>query len=266
VSDLGATLRRAREDEGLSLAGMAKRTGYARSYLGNAETGVKPVTAGLIRAYERVLGDNVKRRALLIGTVSTLVVHRIPDEATAIAADLSRESSRLLAGTQTSHEVDKTIAALVSRDTPSIASLAKWSRRGSPVLRVNATGILAKVGSPVLDGNVARQLRADAESRELYLTAVLSRVLAMPWADAGNVARTGQALHEEAQLAAFASEVCNPGDAGARWCAVVMLARTRASARREVDAALTTALKTEPSGEHLRAIGYVLAGLDPIAD
>jgi transcriptional regulator with XRE-family HTH domain len=264
VDDLGATLRRAREDAGLSLAGMAKRTGYSRSYLGNAETGVKQVTPGLIRAYERVLGDDLKRRALLIGAVSTLVAQGVPDEASAIAADVAGESSRLLATTQTSHEVDKTIAALTSRDTPSLASLAQWSRRGNPVLRVNAMGILAKVGSPVFDGDVARQLRTDAETRELYLTAVLSRVLAMPWADAGNVARTGRALEDERQLAAFAAEVGNYSDAGARWCSIVMLARTRADARSEVDAAFTAALKTEPSSEHLRTIGFALAGLDPV--
>lgn len=59
MSDLGSTLRRARVAAGLSLSGMAKRTGYSRSYLGNAETGIRQVTPGLIRAYERVLVSRV---------------------------------------------------------------------------------------------------------------------------------------------------------------------------------------------------------------
>jgi len=37
VSDLGPTLRQAREAAGLSLSGMARRTGFSRSYLGNVE-------------------------------------------------------------------------------------------------------------------------------------------------------------------------------------------------------------------------------------
>jgi transcriptional regulator with XRE-family HTH domain len=103
VTDLGATLRQAREAAGLSLAGMAERTGYSRSYLGNAETGLRNVTPGLIRAYERVLGEDLKRRTLLVGAVSTFV---LPDVAVDIARDVSVERSRLLATVQTSHEVD----------------------------------------------------------------------------------------------------------------------------------------------------------------
>jgi len=116
----------------------------------------------------------------------------------------------------------------------------------------------------MLDGQVARRLAADAEARELYLTAVVARVLAMPWDDAASVARGGP-VDEPDHLGAFAAEVTNAADAGARWCSIVLLARARRGARKIVDGALMGALRTEQSGEHLRAIGYALAGLDPVA-
>jgi len=262
VTDLGATLRQAREAAGLSLAGMAERTGYSRSYLGNAETGLRNVTPGLIRAYERVLGEDLKRRTLLVSAVSSFV---LPDVAVDIARDVSVERNRLLATVQTSHEVDKTIAALIAKDTPSLASLAKWTRRGSPVLRVNAAGILAKVGSPTMDNDVVSALKAEREARELYMTAVVSRVLGMPWDDAGRIAAGDQPLNESTQVQLFAAEARNPGDSGARWCSVVMLGRTRTENPQSVNDALSLALKAETSRENLRAIASALAGLDPIS-
>jgi transcriptional regulator with XRE-family HTH domain len=106
---------------GLSLSGMAQRTGYSRSYLGNAETGTRQVTPGLIRAYERVPGEDLNRRELLIGAVSSFVAGAVPDVAVDIAKDVSTQSPKLLATVQTSHEVDKTIAAMIGRDTRSAA-------------------------------------------------------------------------------------------------------------------------------------------------
>jgi hypothetical protein len=177
-----------------------------------------------------------------------------------LAHDVSNESYTLLATVQTSHD-DKTIASMVTDDTPSLASLTKWTRRGSPVLRVNATGILAKIGSPTVDNDVVRTLRADSEARNLYLTAVIARVLGMPWDEAGQVARSGRPLPEH--IEPFAVEARNPKDSGARWCSVLLLSRTRPEDPRSVDNALTTALKDEMSRENLRAIGCALAGLDP---
>ena len=112
MTDLGPTLRRAREAAGLSLSGMARRTGYSRGYLGNAETGIRQVTPGLVRAYQRVLGDDLNRRDLLVGAVSSLVTAAVPDVAVDIAKDVCAERNNLLATVQTSHELDKTIAAL----------------------------------------------------------------------------------------------------------------------------------------------------------
>src|SRR5258705_9098538 len=101
MDDLGATLRRAREAARISVSGMARRCGYSKSYIGNAETGVRAVTPDLIRAYERVLGDDLNRRELLIGAVSALVAVGVPDEAADIAASVRAERYHLLASSQT---------------------------------------------------------------------------------------------------------------------------------------------------------------------
>lgn len=105
-------------------------------------------TPSLIRAYERVLGDDVNRRSLLVGLVTGVAATASPDIAVDVYQGITTERSKLLASVQTSHEVDKTIGSLVARDTPCIGSLTKWVRKGLPVLRVNSAGILAKVGSP----------------------------------------------------------------------------------------------------------------------
>jgi hypothetical protein len=187
-----------------------------------------------------------------------------PDVAVDIARDVSRESPKLLATVQTSHDVDKTIASLIAKDTPSIASLAKWSRHGSPILRVNATGILAKVGSPSIDNDAVQALKVDQEARALYLTAVIARVLGVPWEDAGQIAIDAQPLTNEGQIQPFATEACNVNDSGARWCSVVILSRTRRADPHTIDGALSEALRKETSRENLRAIACTLAGLDPL--
>jgi len=264
MTELGLTLRQAREEAGLSLSGMAMRTGYSRSYLGNVETGERQVTPDLIRAYERVLGDSLKRRQLLIGTLGVLAATASPDAAVSIAHEISNTQSGLLTQVQTSHATDRAIASLVARDTPSLASLTKWSRSGNSVLRVNAAGILAKIGSPVIDNEAVAALRADGDVCERYLTAVLSRVLTVPWDTAYNLAASGSGVPDSAQLETLVGELGNPYDSGARWCSTLMLYRTRADDPATVTTALVGALKTEPARENLRAIGSALADIDPL--
>jgi len=265
MSDLGLTLRLSRQEAGLSLAGMARRTGYSRSYLGNVETGVRQVTPRLIKAYERVLGDDVNRRQLLVGGLAALAAAATPtpEVALRVAHQISGERSGLLATAQTTHEVDKAIAALVSSDTSSLASLATWARSGPAVLRVNAAGILAKVRSPVADNAAVQVLKADPRVRELYLAAVVSRVLSKPWDDAFTIATADRSL-SELDVQGFADEIQNPADSGARWCSVVLLSRVRHEDPATVNGILLRALRTEPSNENLRAIGSVLAGADPL--
>jgi hypothetical protein len=86
------------------------------------------------------------------------------------------------------------------------------SRGGRPVLRVNAAGVLAKVGAPSLDAAVARVLKVDQEARSLYLTAVATRVTGMPWDDAANLVDSDARLPEPDHVALFGGELRNEYD------------------------------------------------------
>ena len=258
MSDLGKRLRQAREAAGLSLSGMAWRTGYSDGYLGNVETGVRNATPKVIRSYERVLA--VDRRSLLIGVAASVATAALPELSVDIFRDIAAERPALLATVLTSHATDRAIGALVAKDRPCVGSLLKWARRGPAVLRINSVGILAKVGVPELDNEVIELLRKDEESRHLYLTAVANRVLRLPWEEALRAA-TLSTLDPD-HLPMLVREVGNPYDSGARWCSLAMLSRFRSHDPATVDGALLTALKTEPSREMLRSIASVLGGLD----
>jgi hypothetical protein len=242
---------------------MAKRTGFSRSHLANVERGVRQATPAVIKAYERALGDDVKRRDLLLGAAALALPAGSPDIAVDVVRDISAERSRLLSTVQTDHYTDRVIGSLVARDAPCVGSLTKWMRSGSPVLRVNSAGILAKVGSSTLDNEVVTSLRSDHESRDLYLQAVVSRVLGVPWDEAGRLVAVPEPM-DYAQVKSFAEEARNSNDSGARWCSVVMLAGLRPDHRNTVDAALSVALRQETSRENLRAIAGTLAGLNPL--
>lgn len=73
MGDVGGKLRAAREAAGLSLADMARRTNYGKGYLGNVETGRRKAPVEVVLAYERALGDVVKRRGLLTGVAAGMV-------------------------------------------------------------------------------------------------------------------------------------------------------------------------------------------------
>lgn len=107
-------------------------------------------------------------------------------------------------------------------------------------------------------------LRSDRDVRELYLAAVVSRVLGVPWSDAMSVAVGGDPLPSSTAVQAFADELTNPTDAGARWCSVIMLARSRECEPATTTNALIRALRSEHSRENVRAIGLILGGQDPL--
>jgi hypothetical protein len=166
------------------------------------------------------------------------------------------------------------IREFVSRDESAAASLRQWMTRApSAVLRLNSAGVLAKVGGGVED-DVVRRLKADEDVRHLYLTAVASRVLDLPWAVAGQMAASvqqGSALvsgstESVARVAALlASEVNNPRDGAARWCSIVMLGQVRAAAPELATVALYSALRQERGTETVRSIGALLAGENPLS-
>lgn len=56
----------------MSLSALAAKVNYSKSYLGNVETGERPVTPDVVLAYERAL-DPMQRRGLLTGLAASAV-------------------------------------------------------------------------------------------------------------------------------------------------------------------------------------------------
>jgi hypothetical protein len=147
-------------------------------------------------------------------------------------------------------------------------------RASSAVLRVNSAGVLAKLGSPRLADEVVRMLKGDLDTRQLYLTAVVSRVLDLPWPEAATLAANaaqGQDWHGRYADRAghfadrLATELTNPRDGAARWCSIVLLDQLRTVEPTISSNALHTALQQETGTENLRSIGAALAGDNPIS-
>jgi hypothetical protein len=167
--------------------------------------------------------------------------------------------SRMLAATQTTHATDLVIGGYVARHQASRRLLSQWLRQASaPVLQVNAAGVLAKLPEPDSVDEVIGSLRVDQRVRLLYLTAVAARVLKLPWGQAGMLAaateRGGVRLPER-HVHALLSELDNPRDGAARWCALSLLGEN-ANQSRDL---LLRRLSVEQSRETLRALGAALA-------
>lgn len=163
----------------------------------------------------------VDRRAFLSLTALTAIHGTLAAE---MVASVAGADPLPLTKIQTTHGTDLVIASKV--DAPVTVRLRRWMLNGeTPVLRVNAAGILAKVPSQDSAVEVVRVLDHDNEVRELYTTAVLARVCALDWPIAGRIAADPFAFPRKVSYLAtrLAGEVLNPRDAGARWAAATVL-------------------------------------------
>ncbi|MEU8329852.1 helix-turn-helix transcriptional regulator [Micromonospora sp. NPDC048839] len=199
-----------------------------------------------------------------------LVAHRV-------FGDIAQGSGHLLATAQTSHATDLTIGALAAEHETARRGLSAWMRTGATaVLRVNAAGILAKVGAADLGDAAITALRADQDARQLYLTAVASRVLELPWEPAAHLSgatstqATNWAPNESSDLRGrvsqrLANELTNNRDAAARWCSAVLLGNFVDAGDTRTRTTLMLAVEQEKCRENLRAYAAVLAGVTPLA-
>nr|WP_244872061.1 hypothetical protein [Catellatospora sp. TT07R-123] len=183
-----------------------------------------------------------------------------------VYAGIAVSNPALLATAQTSHATDQVIRQFVEQDGSSARSLSAWMTSGSsPVLRVNAAGILAKVPSPTLADGVITALRADRPARQLYVTAVAHRVLGIPWSAALSLTdRHAHGTTPELYAGQLAAELRNPRDAAARWCSAVLLHDLGLAGHEPVRAAVVSALHTESARENLRTMAALLAGVSPV--
>jgi hypothetical protein len=142
-----------------------------------------------------------------------------------------------------------------------------------PLVGVNSAGILAKLGQDDLVDDVVDVLLDRPGVRALYVTAVLARVLGLPWPDperladraAGRPAGSGRMSSLSAdQIGELAAELGNTRDGAARWCAAMLLAHAGAAAADPIRSALHRALQLERSRANLRAIGAALSGGSPL--
>src|SRR5690349_10804720 len=70
---VNAALRAARQASGLSLDGLAARTNFSKSYLGNVEAGRRRVTAEIAAAYDAAVGTGGLLGRMLAGEPERLV-------------------------------------------------------------------------------------------------------------------------------------------------------------------------------------------------
>jgi hypothetical protein len=165
--------------------------------------------------------SRMNRREFLSLSALTVAHRKLAAELT---TSIASSDAGPLATVQTTHGTDLVIAAL--SDKASKRNLKRWMYDGdNPILRVNATGILAKLPSQEEADQVAVVLGADVETRQLYTTAVVARIGGVQWETASAVAKGRVPSPRQAQFLAsrLTREVLNPRDAGARWCSAAML-------------------------------------------
>jgi transcriptional regulator with XRE-family HTH domain len=163
----------------------------------------------------------MNRRHFLSLSALTVAHRRL---ATELTASIAGSDAGPLATVQTTHGTDLVIAALTDR--ASARKLRGWMHDGdNPILRVNAAGILAKIPDQDTAEQIGVVLDADPATRQLYTTAVIARIGALPWDVSSRLAAGQIPTQRQAHFLAarFAREVLNPRDAGARWCSANML-------------------------------------------
>ena len=187
-----------------------------------------------------------------------------------IYTSINAGKHNLLATAQTTHETDLVLQKLVERDEASLRLLGRWMRSGSAsILQVNSAGILAKTGNRGITDATITALKVNSESRRLYMTAVLDRVLDLGWDNARRLAslmeESDQAVKlSDNQIYRLADEIQNARDGAARWCSVVALGLTGSTSNDYARTKLHHALQKEPCVENLRAVGNVLVGHNPL--
>lgn len=263
----GAELKARREQYGWSQRALAVKLGITRNYVSMLESGRRAITLALAARIEVIFDDeeiSVHRGQFLrLGGIAaaTAVAGSRPDEngnrpeevtARRIFAAITACNTRPFATTQTSHATDLVIRRHVAAHRPAVKVLGRWMATGSPVLRVNAAGVLAKLGPISLVDSVIGTLQENAAIRHLYLTAVVHRVCRLPWGKAEYVARRRAPLPELFREA-LTAELGNPRDGAARWCALQLLGHEAPRT------AILERLQDEQSTETLRALGQALA-------
>lgn len=221
AGQFGARLRAAREYVKLSLAEMAAAANFSKSYLGQVETGVRPVTLDVVTAYEKVLGNGMKRK-----DITHPKLRKIEDgeHLAAVKAAVEAGDPGIFAEGPTSSTIDAAVAPVVS--AAGVENFRRWAVTGkTSTLRANAVSIIGFLPGRENADLVARVLDTDDRVRELCLASEVSRLMQWDWATSKAVAADPVTAPDPRKLAAKLAKEAVCEDSEARWCAGWLLQR-----------------------------------------
>lgn len=217
----GPCLRASREYVKLSLADMALATSFSKSYLGQVETGVRPVTLDVVAAYERVLGVGMRRKDI---THPKLQKIEGPDHLSRIKAAVESGDPSIFAEGPTSSTIDAAVAPVVG--SAGIENFRRWAVEGkTSTLRANAVSIVGFLPGRENADLVARVLETDDRVRRLCLASEVSRLMQYDWTTSKSVATDPTTAPDAHKLAAKLTKEAVSKDSEARWCAGWLLQR-----------------------------------------
>nr|WP_093272386.1 helix-turn-helix domain-containing protein [Saccharopolyspora shandongensis] len=221
--EVGAELRSARVDAGISLSQMARLTNYSKPYLGLIETGRRPITVDIVVAYERELGplgdDMLRRRD--ITHPRTMKADR--PTLTELARSIDSGDPGVLATAPSSRAVDFFLASKLGESGAN--HLREWVRTGkTSTLRANALAVLSKMSMREDIELIVECLETDEKVRFLSLASEVSKLTQHDWETAKAVAKDPTTAPNPRKLAkALTKETLLDSDAESRWCGAYLL-------------------------------------------
>ena len=217
----GPALRSAREYAGFSLSAMADKSRFSKGYLGQVETGARPVTMEVVTAYEKVLGAGMRRKDI---THPRLQRIRDKKELARVQAAVESGDPDIFAEGPTSSTIDAAVAPIVG--PAGVRHFQQWAQEGATsTLRANAVSILGFLPGRENADLVADILENDRLVRRLCLASEVSRLMQWDWPTSKAVAKDPTTAPEPRKLAAKLAKEALSKDSEARWCAGWLLQR-----------------------------------------
>lgn len=219
---MGALLRAARQEAGLSLGAMSALTHYSKPYLGQVETGTRGATVEVIAAHERVLGEDMWRKDI---THPRLTHVKGTAKIKALVEAVESGDPDVFASAPTAHATDVAVGSRIGPD--GIVHLRRWMTEGATsTLRTNALSTVAKLPGKANAELVVQVLEEDQKVRRLCLASEISRLTRVEWQQALRIADDLPSAPNPRKFASkLAKEAVDPKDTESRWCGSYMLGK-----------------------------------------
>ena len=196
---------------------------YSKPCLGLVETGKRPVTVDIFRAYETELGpigdDMLRRRDI----THPKVLKATRPTLTELAKSVDGGEPGSLADTPTSRDVDFFRASKLGDSGRH--NIREWVKSGSTAtLRVNSVAILSKMAVKSDIALIIEVLESDDRVRHLSLASEVSKLMQHDWDTCLRVAEDPSVAPDPRKLArALTKETLLDKDAESRWCGAYLL-------------------------------------------